>query len=636
MARRLTWLLVVVSLLLWSGVALAASYGEAPMLADKVKAGELPPVEERLPVAEDIMVFEPVDGIGKYGGTLRMMHSAAGADEIRMFLYDSFVRWALDYNGYIPGVFKDWEYNDDGTELTFHLRKGLKWSDGVPFTTADILFWWEDMAMNDDFADEPKPWWGFIDGSFKTSLVVIDEYTFKFVFESPNWNIPATLAQGYWNYEPMMRPKHYLSQFHPKYNPDLKDYSELTKRLNYWQVPGYPTLQAWVLTEYEPGVRSVFERNPYYWKVDTAGNQLPYIDSFVSEEISDQEVRVLKVISGEIDFSARGVPSPRNVPLLLDNAEQGNYRWLDSWINDAGGWPTLLINQTYTGGDDYLRELFRDKNFRRALSVAIDREEINDVIWYGFGTIQNTTISRGSWHLQDPEGQAAFEEWAYSFIEYDVELANQYLDAAGLKKSSSGKRLRADNDRPVQIILHVTEWGDPEVNQETAALLKKYWEAVGLEVIIDPVSGPEAFQLFDSGSGEYQIWMGHLAELDLWPYPDNVFVSGNAVRAWPQYTLWLKTGGEQGEPLDDIAGRLHELYSQGLRIADGEERHPLTWEAFRIHAQEGPFMIGTVGGLPMAAVANKDLRNVPENIILGPWAPCEPGNLNPSQFYFER
>jgi peptide/nickel transport system substrate-binding protein len=612
-----------------------AQFNEAPMLAERVEAGELPPVEERLPDPEDVMVLEPVEQIGQYGGTIRTFHPDPGMGKLKMWMYDPPVRWNRDYTEYIPGLFRDWEFNEDGTVLTYYMRRGVKWSDGEPFTTEDILFWWEDMAANPDVGTLQIPWWGYV-GELPPTVEIIDDYTFSITFAGPNYNAPFILASGFWNWEDMMTPKHYLSQFHPEYNDEVDGYGDLETVFRQWhQTPGYPTLFAWHTVLYQPGERVAFERNPYYWKVDTEGNQLPYVDRIESREVPDEEVRVLQIIGGEIDLSFRGAESPRNLPVILDNEERGGYRWIEGWLNGAGGWPAFVVNQDFVG-DDYIHGLLRDKNFRRALSLALDREEINEAVWFGLGTIQQGTISEQSWHFDPPEGRQLFEEWAAWYADFDPEQANELMDAAGLdQRDGQGMRLRADNGQRFQLMIDVGEWGGPAVATESSALAQRHWQQhLGIEVILNQAPAARIQQNFEVG--EYMLRPVHIAEMDLWTFPDWVFPIGREFRAWPQQARWFQTGGQQGVEPDEIVQRLYALYAEGLTIEDAQDRHHLVWEAIRIHMEEGPFFIGVAGRFPMPAIANVNLRNIPDFGILGPWATGGPGNTNPEQYFFNQ
>ena len=609
-------------------------FREAPMLRELVEQGLLPPVEERLPIPEDIVVIEPVEEIGQYGGTWRRVCWAPDHPTLRITLYDPAVRWRRDLTGYEPGVFRGWEFNEDGTSITFFLRRGMRWSDGVPFTTDDLRFWWEDLALDEDFGDVTVPPWGYV-GGVRMTVDFIDEYTIRFNFIAPNWYLPYQLAQGFWVWEPMMAPRHYLEQFHPRYNPELEgDYTLLAEKRLWYHNPDHPVLFAWRPVEHEMGVRLVVERNPFYWKVDTAGNQLPYIDRIVTEVVPDPEVRLLRLLAGDVDASWRSATDlPLDIPVLKEGAEAAGLRFVPGWTNAAGAWPGATINQDYVPCE-YIRELLRCRNFRRGLSHAIDRHHMNDVIWWGMGTVQGFTVSREAFHFLCPEGRAIMEEWAASHIEYDVDLANQLLDAAGLdaRCPETGFRLRADTGEIFELLLDIGEWGTAEINEIASGLLEKYWEAVGIKTTLNFAPDPEIEYRFVEGL--YMLRMIHIAEIDLFAYPDWLFVSGLNTRMWPMVTKWYATGGAEGWPPYDIPKALHELWLAALAEPEMEKRHRYAHKAARIHIEEGPFVIGVTGGLPMPVFVKENFRNVPEFGVLGPWAPGAPGSQNPEQFFF--
>jgi peptide/nickel transport system substrate-binding protein len=250
----------------------ATEFKEAPMLAEMVTAGTLPAVAERLPNPQDIMVVEGVDGIGEYGGTWHYVSWAGDIPNVKMVLYDPPIRWKPDYSGYEPGLAKKIEISEDGTQVTWHFREGVKWSDGQPFTMEDLRFWWEDMAKNADFKVVQVPWWGFNADGEPMEVTFPDDYTMVMKWDSAHYITPTILAQGFWEWEPLMTPAHYLKQFHPSYT-DGATYEELEAKRKWWENPDFPTLFAWSVSEYIPAERTVLSRNPYYWKVDTEGNQ---------------------------------------------------------------------------------------------------------------------------------------------------------------------------------------------------------------------------------------------------------------------------------------------------------------------------------------------------------------------------
>jgi len=343
------------------------------MLAELVKAGKLPPVEERLP--KDVQVVQPVESIGKYGGTWHTVTWWPGAGNIKMKFYDPPVRWKPDYTGYEPGLAKSYEWSEDGKTITFKFREGVKWSDGQPFTTEDLKFWWEDLALNPDYKVIQVPWWARNSDGTPITMEFPDDYTWVLKFDTAQWIMPYILAQGFWEWEPLMKPKHFLIQWHPKYTPGAT-YEQLDLNDRWFETPGYPCLMAWCLKEFTPGQTWLFERNPYYWKVDPEGNQLPYIDYVHVELVQDMEVRKLRVAQGSYDCTFRGIDDPTEIPFLTEQAEKYNYRIVPGWMNGAGAWPGWIVNMDYHEDQEYdpaketeiskeIRELIRNQKFRK-------------------------------------------------------------------------------------------------------------------------------------------------------------------------------------------------------------------------------------------------------------------------------
>jgi peptide/nickel transport system substrate-binding protein len=429
----------------------------------------------------------------------------------------------------------------------------------------------------------------------------------------------------------MMMPRHYLSQFHPAHNDEVENYDQLREHINWWTTPGFPTILAWSVVAYQPGVSVELTRNPYYWKTDTEGNQLPYIDRIVSTEVPDAEVQLLRVISGEVDLQARTMPSPRNIPVLIENQERGGYRWLDGWRSGAGGWPAVIVNQTFAG-DETIRDLLRNTDFRRALSVAVDRELINEAVWFGLGVPQQGTISKESWHFASDTGADLYQQWSSSYAQYDPDLANSLLDGIGLtERNSEGIRLLEDGS-PLRLRIDISDWGVLQVNQETAALLQENWRAVGVDLLVNQPPQAEFDELVRTGRS--MLITARVGEMDLWTYPDWVFVTGATSRAFPLFSEWYRTGGASGEAPEGTGARLHDLYLDGLAVSDRGQREAIIAEAIRLHMEEGPFFIGIAGDVPMPSIASARLRNIPDYAVIVPSAVGGIGTTDPSQYYY--
>ena len=324
---------------------------EAPMLAEMVASGDLPPLAERLPV--EPLVVEPVESLGKYGGIWRQA-LVGGQDNAwltRTISYEHLVRWTREWTGVEPNIAKSFEGNAEGTEYTFELREGMKWSDGAPFSADDLLFWYENIIGNEEYeAAHNVPSW-LTSGGEPVVVEKIDDYTVVFKFAEPNGLFLQNIATP--GGEVLTRwPKHYCSQFHPDYNADNLDALIEEAGANDWvnlmelrcgSVSGtpydarwynadLPTLMAWdIVSSYAEGsTQVVAERNPYYWKVDTAGRQLPYIDRAIYDILEDREVLLLKVLNGEIDMMSRHFNTNDNKAVLADNMEAGDFSFFET------------------------------------------------------------------------------------------------------------------------------------------------------------------------------------------------------------------------------------------------------------------------------------------------------------------
>lgn len=613
-------------------------YNEAPMLAEMVAAGELPPVEDRLP-AEPAVV--PVtESIGQYGGTWNAMTwNVADPGNIKMKLYDPLWRWKPDYTGYEAGLAESWEMNDACTELTWHLREGIKWSDGEPFTTEDLQFWWEDLALNEDFKVVAVPWYAYqADGTTPMDVTFPDDYTMVWSNFKPNCIVPYIIAQGFWEFEPLHAPKHYLSQFHPTYDSSVTSYEDLELKRKWWENPDFPVLFAWRVESYTPGERALLVRNPYYWKVDPEGNQLPYIDRIDVVQIADKEVRVLELSTGKYHASFRGTDDPNDIPFLLEQAESGGYHLQEGWMNGAGGWPMWIINQDYVP-DEEIRDLLRNTQFRKGLSVALDRERLIDVAWGGIGTPQQSTISPQSWHFASPEGQAIFEQWQQSDAQYDPELAQQYFDEIGfVDQDGDGWRDLPESGNSFELVIDISDWGGQIVPQAGTEVLAGYLEAVGVKVIQNNLLGSPEWGVRDKES-TFMMRAAHASEVDIWTYPDWLFPlrgGGEGSRSWPMQGKYRATGGKEGWEPEGVAKQLQDLYDQGVIEPDEQKRHEIVWEAIRIHMEQGPFNMGAAGDQPMPVVVSDKMHNVSTYGVLGPWAPGSPGNQHPEQYWIEQ
>ncbi len=606
-----------------------ASFSEAPVLSKLVEEGKLPPVEERLP--DEPAVVEPVEEIGQYGGTWRRAALSPVDTMIHIRLgYEPLVRWARDGKTIIPNLCTSWEIEEDGKVYTFHLRKGIKWSDGEPFTADDIMFWYEDILLNEDLTPSFPTW--LAPGGIPVKVEKVDDYTVKFIFAS-SYSLFLEYLAGPDTGTYVQNPKHYLKQFHPKYTPE-EELAALTKEagFEFWYQlfgdknvpytnPDLPTLRPWVLRSEPTAVWVVAERNPYYWKVDPQGNQLPYIDKIAWDMVQNTQMITMKAVQGELDMQGRNL-SFSDYTLLMENRDKGDYRVLP-WDEGKAG-SAVFFNQNYKE-DEYTASLLRDVQFRKALSLAINRDEINQLIFLGQAPPTYDMFPFDSLR-NDPEIRSLYE--------YNVDEANRLLDELGLtEKDRDGFRLRPDGN-PIQLTISVDI--GYAIHPDVMELVANYWSKVGIKTALEIISGELWYTRMQSNihqvADETVEFNKNCFALT---YAVSTIVPYGANTCWcPLWALWYQSGGKGGEePIGD-ALKLIFIFDQIKVTIDPQERDKLTEEMLRIWAKN-LWVVPTAGGYNMPVVVKNNFRNVPEKASLA-YPLCSPGYLNPEQFFLKQ
>lgn len=598
---------------------------EAPMLSAQVAAGTLPPVAERLP--EDPLVVTPWEQPGLYGGTWRVVDSSADVTVWRIVGgYAPLVRWNADASALVPGTASRWELSEDGSSLTFHLRRGMRWSDGVEYTSADLLYWWD--VVTTEKTALTAPFWTRVGGKSMT-VEAPDRYTVVFRFAGPNHFAALHVASTIdWQDEYNM-PAHYMKRFDPRFTKTFSDFTEWEKKNKAWINPERPTLCPWRVDAIEDGGNRVrLVRNPYYWMTDHLGRQLPYIDRVTISVLPDGQLRTLSFLAGEVDAQFR-MTDLLDYSLYAKGRARGDYRVL-KWERGSGARNAVVLN--WDEKDPVLRALIREPRFRRALSLGIDRAKCNEIAWHGLGRPQQATISRQSWHFRTPEGKALFEKWAASWAEHDPEKANAMLDELGLtKRDAEGYRLRPDGRR-LSLLFDVpaSQAGGPYVDE--AEIVAEGWKALGIETVVK--SWALSVTGIREGLGEYTVGTSDMAEMDLFAFPDWVFPT--RAKYWhPQVGRWFESGGKEGEAPTGPMKELLDLYARIQSEPDVDKAHARVLDAIRIHVEQGPFVLGTVADLPELVILKNNFRNVPEEPrVLGAWSTAAPATSFPETFYF--
>ncbi|MEZ4710718.1 MAG: ABC transporter substrate-binding protein [Caldilineaceae bacterium] len=607
-------------------------YTEAPMLAEQVRAGALPPVDERLPV--EPVVVEPLDSIGQYGGEwFGGTIETNGNFWIRNGGYQQLLRWTPEWDGIIPNLAESYEANDDATEFTFHLRPGVRYSDGELLTADDIMFWYEDVLMNEELTPSIPTW--LRNGDDPVIVEKLDDHTVKFTFSGPQGLFIKTATQTQFDVFAHY-PRHYLEQFHPNYNDNIEadakaagfdtwlDYFGAKSTIH--QNAELPNLRPWLM---ETGIgesstgRISATRNPYFHKVDSAGNQLPYMDRYIVDIVADNQVLVLKALNGELDYQERFISDPSNKAVFFDNREQGGFDFYELYPTTVN---EFIIQFNMNCTDENLREIFQNKDFRIAMSYAINRQEIIDLVHVGQGQ---------AWQASPrPESRYHHERLATQYTEYNPDLANEHLDKAGYtERDGDGFRLGPDGKR-ISFIMELDQGRTTYI--DAMALIKPAWEAVGVECTVRTMERSLWEERCRGRSLEFHV-SGHRFGGG----------SGDAVVLDARYWLPMNTGNSMfakawafwyNDPNDELAEEPPENIKKAMEIytsigltGDDEEQYNRMMQVLDIAADEF-YAIGTVLEPNAFGIVTNRMRNVPK-VLPNSWIYPTPGPYNPEQFW---
>jgi len=583
-----------------------SKYKEAPMLAELVKAGKLPAVEKRVP--EEPMVVSVGDGngletIGKYGGVFAWDAFDAPNAQGRTNVTMPFTNM-MDGRVLATG-WKSYETKDNKT-WTFFMRKGMKWSDGQPYTADDILFWWEDVAQNKELVANVPGW--MTSAGKPAVMKKIDDYTFSITFEAPYPNFLPVLS---WSSERqvMACPKHYLSQFNPKYakkedlDKRIKDAGvqtvgqlwELKYDRYYNSNPELPSLNPWIVKKGVPNNPAIWERNPYFWAVDSEGNQLPYTDEYRVTIVGDQERMKLRILNGDVTWG--------NVPLtgleLAKAAEKdGKVKTaVIPWPGDINS-HTLMFN--FLTPDPTKNKIISDVRFRRAMSLAMPRDQMNQLFYQGLVRTKQIGIS-------DPKNAWYNEKLAKAYVSYDLVAANKLLDEMGLsKKDKDGFRLAPDGSALAFSFVTMQGW-DVEW-----AVVPEYLAKVGLKVTFRTLGWDQLTDFLREAKWELFGQQDAGGYPFLWPNGMDCFrASSWTGYAWRQ---WFDTQGKEGVEPPQIVKDVEAVHVKAKAAATPEELKQAILK-LEDYAAENMWAVGLLSFPPRLVAMNPKVANVPSNHI---------------------
>ncbi len=625
------------------------TFGEAPDLAELVKAGKLPPVKDRIPA--EPLVMKPLSEVGKYGGTWRRGFLGPGDWENgnRLNASDKLLFWDPTGTKIVPSVAKSWEQSADGKVIRVNLRKGMKWSDGAPFTADDFVFWFEDLYSNKDIVSAPIA--DMSPGGKPGKVVKVDENTVEFQFENPHFLFVDFLAgdtligggqsvrQSQGTTYGAYAPKHYLKQFLPKYSSEAQvnekakaeGFENWVKMLHFkkdWSFnTELPTLGPWKTTRPINTPTWVLERNPYYWAVDSAGNQLPYIDKVVLTLAEDSEVINLRAIGGNYDMQERHI-SLSKLPVILENQQKGGYKvHLDLALH--GSDTTLFINQSFKA-DPEVAKWLTNADFRRALSMGIDRNQLNDTFWLGIGTPGSVAPS-----VQMP--QSPGKEYRDKYSTLDIAKANQLLDGIGLtKKDAEGYRVRTDNGERLRIQVQAVKALLPWPQQ--AEMIGEQWRKIGIQADVREMERTLATTRTRNNEHQIMVWTNGGTEL-LYLFPRHAIpVDPTEAYMAPEFATWYASNGAQGRaPTDPQMLKIYDLFKSASGQREAGDRDKTAQEIWKILVDQ-QYAIGTVGESPAqfgVRIVSTKLGNIPARACIAQHCRT-PSSSHAETWYFKQ
>lgn len=593
---------------------------QAPMLNARTESGELPPVKDRLPV--NPKVIQPLQQAGIYGGTLQTVLASTDPSWLWMTVaHDHLITWDPSYTKIIPNVAEDFQIVEDGKEYVFTLREGMKWSDGEPFNADDIVFWYKEILLNKSLT--PVVPSQLKVGEEPLKVEKLGEYQVKFTFPSAS----ALFLEQIAIHGPPFRllPRHYLEKFHKSFNKGLgagwaPDFLEKMDLLNNVDLP---VLTAWsAKNPHGDGGRQVWERNPFYWKVDADGSQLPYIDEVVFTFLEEGPL-LLRAANGDVDLYQRAeITVPKNRPVLSEGQEKGKYKLVS--IKDPNH-NTIGICFNLTHANPAKRRMLQKKDFRIGMSHAINRQEIIDLVYLRQGEIWQTA----------PRPDVPFydsDDFGKQYTEFDLDLAKEHLKKAGYDRvDGRGKRLGEDGEPIVISVLCQSRYPDMIDAME---FVKRTWADVGVELRIDTASPELVSTRMDANKYDCTLDKGEVGYLDLLGDPRWLFATGGSSYA-PLWSRWYEGGSPKEQPPEAMKRQMAIYREKVFASADKQVQYQGIREIIEIARDEFWTMGISLPGQPFCIVNNR-LHNVPGDDEMWLSFKCPyPAVTNMTQYYLQ-
>ena len=588
------------------------AYSGAEFLDAAIAAGDLPDVDDRLPKTPRVVNIGDLGGTpGRHGGELRIL--IGRQKDVRLvpiFGYSRLIGLDRDLN-FVADILESYEIEDQRI-FTLKLREGHRWSDGHPFTAEDLRYAWEDVILNPKLPGMPlslKP------DDIEPSFEMLDPLTVRYSWAIPNPEFLPSLAAPV--PPKIVMPAHYLKQFHADYQDEdvlnayveenrVDDWRRLHTKLsrpNRPENPDLPTLEPWRPTTKPPAQQFIFDRNPFFHRVDENGAQLPYIDR-IKLNVSSYEVIPAKVAAGDSDLQATSISFAHYT--VLKEAEKRQPVNVSLWSRSQGSRLALYPNMNCV--DPVWRSLFQDVRVRRALSLAVNRDELNKALFFGLCSESANTVL--------PESPLYRPEYANAWIRHDPDEANALLSAAGFSPPGMDGQRKLPDGRTAGILIETA--GESSVETDVLELIGDHFRAVGIPLWTRSSQRDIFRSRVIAGQVLMSVWTGldngvptaDMPPVELAPTSDDQL-------QWPAWGVWYLSSERQGSAPDlPEVQQLIRLLKQWRRSEGSDERETIWHEMLAIHADQ-VYSIGTVNRAPQPILRARDLRNVPEEALFG-------------------
>lgn len=584
-------------------------YHQSPYLDDR----NLPPVADRLP--KNPIVVTPLKENGKYGGTAHIVNN----DLWQFFTWEAALTIGADMSSFFPNLAEWYKLSDDGLTLRFKLREGIRWSDGEPLKSDDFIFTFHDLWKNSEYSPET---YRIVKG---TEIAKIDDLTFEYRFPTPRPLFVNFVAQ-YGDF--MIDPSHYMRKFHPYYTTE----EELTQRVEEYDMFNWtqlvnnirregsdqsvdvPTLRAFRLLESSPDRRR-YERNPYYHKVDSDGRQLPYIDRFSSEVVQDQEIMAAMASTGQLDFAAFQMRT-QDIPLLKLGERDGTIKvhiWKRLHSSDVAIQPNYnFVDERFDEDDERatrLQKIYWDIRFRIALSHAINRDEINAIVYFDHGQPRQVTVH--------PTSKFFKKEYEENYLDYRPAYSRELLDELGLLDTDGDGFREFPGGDPLTITLEFYDFETPK--GITMELVQEYWRAIGIDLRLKLVNGSLQRERAVGGKMQMTLWHADRVTDILFPLFPDWWVARSISwdrGMWNDWSRWYMTRGEKGKEPPKVMLELQAWIDEMWETMDEQKRIEIGQRILATGA-ENLWVIGTIGIAPHPVIVSKRLKGVPLEGIWG-------------------